>query len=112
MFEENQDVLKSKFCNVKTNKIKQGVWENIAIVVNAVGYAARTVNEVKEKWTNLQRNAKQEFAKFRKEQRKTGGGPQPKTPSAATDKIIEMFQPTPSFKRLQGFETGIIFELL
>ena len=53
MFEENQDVLKSKFCNVKTNKIKQGVWENIAIAVNAVGYAARTVNEVKEKWTNL-----------------------------------------------------------
>lgn len=112
MFEDNKQVLKSKFTNVKTNKLKQSVWESIAIAVNAAGHASRTVSEVKEKWTNLQRTAKQEFAKFRKEQRKTGGGPQPRTPSAATEKIIEMFQDTPSFKGLEGFETGKLFQLL
>lgn len=54
--------------------MKQSVWEETTIAVNAVG----TISEVKEKWTNLQRTAKNELSKFRKEQRKTGGGPPPK----------------------------------
>ena len=54
--------------------MKQSVWEETTIAVNAVG----TISEVKEKWTNLQRTAKNELSKFHKEQRKTGGGPPPK----------------------------------
>ena len=103
-FEENQAVLKSKFTNTTTNK--QSVWEEMTIVVNAVGTAHRSVAEVKEKWTNLQRTAKHELSKFRKEQRKTGGGPPPKTPSPSTDKILELLKDTPSFSGLKGFETG------
>ena len=68
-FEENQAVLKSKFTNTTTNKLKQSVWEEMAIAVNAVGTAHRSVGEVKEKWTNLQRTVKHELSKFRKEQR-------------------------------------------
>ena len=64
------------------------------------------ISEVKEKWTNLQRTAKNELSKFRKEQRKTGGGPPPKLPSKGTDKILELLKDTPSFSGLQGFETG------
>ena len=41
-----------------------------------------------------------------KERKKTGGGPAPKAPSAATAKIIELFKETPSFTGLEGFETG------
>ena len=52
-FEENQAVLKSKFTNTNTNKMKQSVWEEMTIAVNAVGTAHRSVAEVKEKWTNL-----------------------------------------------------------
>ena len=103
-FEENQAVLKSKFTNTTTNK--QSVWEEMTIAVNAVGTAHRSVAEVKEKWTNLQRTAKHELSKFHKEQRKTGGGPPPKTPSPSTDKILELLKDTPSFSGLKGFETG------
>lgn len=69
-FEENQAVLKSKFTNTTTNKLKQSVWEEMTIAANAVGTANQSVTEVKEKWTNLQRTAKHELSKFRKEQRK------------------------------------------
>ena len=68
-FEENQAVLKSKFTNTTTNKLKQSVWE-MTIAANAVGTAHQSVTEVKEKWTNLRRTAKHELSKFRKEQRK------------------------------------------
>ena len=70
-FEENQAILKSKFTNTNTNKMKQSVWEEMTIAVNTVGTAHRSVSEIKEKWTNLERTAKNELSKFRKEQRKT-----------------------------------------
>ena len=107
-FEENQAVLKSKFTNTNTNKMKQSVWEEMTIAVNVVGTAQQSVSEVKEKWTNLQRTAKNKLSKFRKEQRKTGGGPPPKVPSQSTDKILELLKDTPSFSGLKGFETGEI----
>ena len=65
-FEENQSILKSKFTN--TNKMKQSVWEEMTTAVNAVGTAHRSVSEVKEKWTNLQRTGKNELSKFCKEE--------------------------------------------
>ena len=105
-FEEKQAVLESKFTNTTTNKLKQSVWEEMTIAVNAVGTAHRSVAKVKEKCTNLQSTAKNELSKFRKEQRKTGGGPPPKTPSPSTDKILELLKDTPSLSGLEGFETG------
>ena len=45
-FEQNQPILKSKFTNTNTNKMKQGVWEEMTVAVNAVGTAHRTVPEV------------------------------------------------------------------
>ena len=65
-FEDNQSIPKSKFTNTNTNKIKQIVWEDMTIAVNAVGKAHRSVSEVKEKWTNLQRTAKNELSKFKR----------------------------------------------
>ncbi|XP_067054998.1 uncharacterized protein [Acropora muricata] len=62
--------------------------------------------EVREKWKNLHSAAKREFTKFRQESKKTGGGPVPKEISATTSKVIELFQDTPSFVGLSGFETN------
>ena len=47
-----------------------------------------------------------EFTNYRKESKRTGGGPAPKQISAATSKVIELFQDTPSFIGLAGFETN------
>ncbi|CAH3191529.1 unnamed protein product, partial [Porites evermanni] len=40
------------------------------------------------------------------EYKKTGGGPPPKPPSQSSEQIIEIFEDTPAFSGLGGFETG------
>ena len=74
--------------------------------MNAVGTAGRMVAEVNDKWKNLHSTAKKKFATFRRETKKTGGGPAPKPPSASSEKIIEVFEDTPAFSGLNGFEAG------
>ena len=71
--------------------------------MNAVETARRTVAEVKEKWKNLHSTAKKEFATFKRETKKTGGGPAPKPPSVFSGKIIEVFEDTPAFSGLNRF---------
>ena len=102
--EENLAILQSKFTNSVTNLKKKQVWSEITAAVNAVGVDKHTETEVREKWKNLHSAAKRVFAKFRQETKKTGGGPAPKEISATTSKVIELFQDTPSFVGLAGFE--------
>ena len=75
-------------------------------MVNAVGVDKPTESEIDERWKNLHSAAKREFTKFRKESKKTGGGPAPKEISLTTSKVIELFQDTSSFVGLVGFETN------
>ena len=100
----NLAIVQSKLTNNVTNKNKNEFWEDITRAVNAVGLSSRTVTEVKDKWKNLHSTAKKEFSSFRRESRMTGGGPTPKPPSVANEKIIEIFEETPAFR---GFEAGM-----
>ena len=104
--EEHFAVLQSKLTNSNTNKLKNKIWQEITAAVNAVGVESRTTTEVREKWKGLHSAAKKEFSAYRQERQKTGGGPAPKSPSLATEKIIELFKEAPSFTGLEGFETG------
>ena len=104
--EENLAILQSKFTNSVTNLKKKQVWSEITAAVNALGVDKPTETEVREKWKNPHSAAKREFTKFRQESKKTGGSPAPKEISAATSKVIELFQDTPSFVGLAGFETN------
>ncbi|XP_068712823.1 t-SNARE domain-containing protein 1-like [Montipora foliosa] len=99
-------VIQSKLTNNITNPKNNEIWQEITDAVNAVGTAGRTVAEVKDKWKNLHSTAKKEFATFRRETKKTGGGPGLKPPSASSEKIIEVFKDTPAFRGLNGFEAG------
>ena len=103
--EQNIAMLKSKFTDNVTNAKKNKIWAEITAAVNANGVAKRTAQEVRGKWKNLTSAAKKEFSDFGKETR-SGGGPAPKPPSAATAKIIAMFKDTPLFSGLSGFETN------
>ena len=103
--EENLLLIQSKFTNSVTYQKKNEMWKKIADAVNAVGVAMRTTAKVHEKWRNLQSQAKKEFSELAKEQKKTGGGPAPKMPSALTAKVIDIFKETPSFTGLEGFES-------
>ena len=101
------ETIQSKLTNNVTNKKKQEIWEEITRAVNAVGTANRSVSEVKDKWKNLHSTAKKEFSEFKRESKKTGGGPPPKPPSVSSKEIIEVFEDTPGFSGLKGFETSM-----
>ena len=75
LVEENLQVIHSKFTNSITNKTKNEIWAKIAGQVNAIRVAHRSVQEIKDKWKNLQTTAKKEFARQRRSYGQTGGGP-------------------------------------
>ena len=83
--EENISLIQSKLTTSVTNIHKIPIWKQITDAVNAIGVASRMVQEVKDKWKNLQSTAK-EFSSFRRETAKTGSGPAPKQLSLATEK--------------------------
>ena len=105
--EQNIDIniIQSKLTNSITNKRKQGIWASITAEVNANGVAERSVQDIKDKWKNMSSLAKKEYSFNTKSSKATGGGPPPKQPSAATERIIKLFENTPSFTGLKGFET-------
>ena len=104
--EENLDVIQSKFTNSITNQRKNKIWDEITCEVNALGVANRTAHEVKEKWKNLTSSAKKRFSDIRRQERQTGGGPPPKEVTPVEKRIIKLFEDTPLFTGLDGFETG------
>ena len=106
MVEQNLATLQSKLTNSVTNQKKKAIWQKITDAVNAVGVDKRDVKEVREKWKSLHSTAKREFGTYKREANKTGGGPQPKPVSSATEKLIELFQDTPQFAGLNGVETN------
>ena len=103
--EENIDIIQSKLTNSITNKRKQGIWASITAEVNAIGVAECSVQDIKDKWKNMSSLAKKEYSFNIKSSKATGGGPPPKQPSAATELIIKLFENTPSFTGLKGFES-------
>ena len=104
--QKNLDVLQSKLTNAITNQKKNKIWDNINNEINAIGVANRTASEIKEKCKNLTSSAKKTFAHVNRQMRKTGGGPPPKEPTAVQERIIKIFEDTPLFTGLDGFETA------
>ena len=80
LVEENLEIIQSKFTNAITNKRKQEIWAKIAGQVNAIGIARRSVQDIKDKWKNLQTTAKKEFARQKRSFGQTRGGPPVKKP--------------------------------
>ncbi|CAG2195860.1 unnamed protein product [Mytilus edulis] len=70
--------------------------------VNSLGVAIRTATEVRNKWRNTTRVAKAVYTTHRSELFKTGGGPAPKQPSSAVEKVIHLMKDTTSFRGIQG----------
>lgn len=71
------ELLKGGFSTEVTNQKKNEVWELITEEVNVLGVCFRTEAEVRNKYRNMCRGAKEKFTNSRKEMSKTGGGPPP-----------------------------------
>ncbi|XP_062620665.1 nuclear apoptosis-inducing factor 1-like [Saccostrea cucullata] len=105
---KQNSILESKHSNTVTNQKKQSVWKSITEKVNAVGTAHRTVTEVKDKWRNMCRDAKQKFAEHKRESKKTGGGPPPTPLSQTVSDIVDLYKDSSSFVGIPGgIETSI-----
>ncbi|XP_071143893.1 myb-related transcription factor, partner of profilin-like [Mytilus edulis] len=102
LVEKHSSVINGKLTNTVTNQLKKKVWDDIAIKVNSLGVAIRTATEVRNKWRNTTRVAKAVYTTHRSELFKTGGGPAPKQPSSAVEKVIHLMKDTTSFRGIQG----------
>ena len=49
----NKETIESKFTNQITNVKKGKVWRDTQTKINALGFANRSVTEVKNKWSNM-----------------------------------------------------------
>ena len=86
------EILQSKFTNKNANKI----WEEKAAAVSSVGVTARTTQEVREKWRNLQSTAIKERIQFRESRAEEDRWrPCPSKPFASKFKNYESVQRSP-----------------
>jgi hypothetical protein len=58
--EEKYTTINSKHSDIITNE-KNKVWTETAEKTSSLGVAIRTTNEIKEKWNNLKKEAKNVF---------------------------------------------------
>ncbi|XP_071174995.1 uncharacterized protein [Mytilus edulis] len=103
--QKNYKVINEKFGDGITNSRKIAVWSRISILVSALGVAKRSPKDCKDKWANTKKVAKKVFNNRNKEQRATGGGPQPKKLSLAIERTIDLCKDSASFKGLEGVES-------
>lgn len=98
---EELDTLRGSF-NDTTNSQKQDFWKTLTVEVNALGVACRTEEEIRNRWRNMSRSAKEKYTSQRLERRKTGGGPPPAVLTTAEEQIVDAMQDTASFRGIPG----------
>ena len=100
-----KDILFGKLTNVITSQKKQKSWAVVTEKVNAVSAEGviRTIEQVKKKWYDMARVAKQKEVHRRKEQRRTGGGAAPPTLNTVDGQIINII----GDEVIEGIEGGI-----
>ncbi|XP_063436660.1 myb-related transcription factor, partner of profilin-like [Mytilus trossulus] len=91
-----------------TNAKKQEMWQEITSKVNALRVYLRTETEVRNRWKNLTREAKQKITTVQKERTQTGGGPPPTQPSQAEENIINCMRDTAYFRGVPGGQETVI----
>ncbi|XP_063400204.1 uncharacterized protein LOC134684825 [Mytilus trossulus] len=101
------ELLKGGFSLEVTNQKKNELWKLITEEVNALGVCMRSETEVRNKYRNMCRGAKEKFTNNRKEMGKTGGGPPPTQLTFAEENIVNAMRDSASFIGVSGLVTEI-----
>ncbi|XP_063397186.1 uncharacterized protein LOC134681481 [Mytilus trossulus] len=101
------ELLKGVFSPEVSNQKKNELWKVITEEVNALGVCMRSETEVRNKYRNMCRGAKEKFTINRKEMSKTGGGPPPTQLTIAEANIVNAMRDSASFIGVGGLETEI-----
>ncbi|XP_052237281.1 uncharacterized protein LOC127848710 isoform X2 [Dreissena polymorpha] len=73
------------------------IWVELLAGVNACGNGPRTLQQVKEKWRNMTKNAKSEVSRERNHAAATGGGPPLPEMSQTSQAVASLFATSASF---------------
>ena len=95
------ELLRGRHNNSVTTQMKNSMWQKITDEVNAVGICFKSVSEVKNKYRNLQRDAKEKCFVSRREMQRTGGGQPPPITTPTEEMIINSLQNTPYFSGIE-----------
>jgi Myb/SANT-like DNA-binding domain len=102
---KNFNIITAKHCSGSTGvtkKMQDCVWNKITTHVNALGVCERSVFEIKEKWNNMKKKAKEAYTVQKLSSKKTGGGPPISVMDPITEDVAELYQQSASFTGIPG----------
>ncbi|XP_071143901.1 nuclear apoptosis-inducing factor 1-like isoform X1 [Mytilus edulis] len=96
------DIIKGKFSPGLSSSDKTKCWNSITESINSCNIQSRSVTQVKQKWLDLQSDARKKENKRRRDSLMTGGGPAPPEIDSNELKIISVT----SDAAISGLESG------
>ncbi|KAJ8909942.1 hypothetical protein NQ315_004008 [Exocentrus adspersus] len=75
LVQEFKHVVECKKTDTVTSSAKDAEWRNIEIKFNAACATGRSAKMLRNKWDSLKKTAKKEYAKYKQNFYRTGGGP-------------------------------------
>ncbi|CAH1102118.1 unnamed protein product [Psylliodes chrysocephalus] len=72
--EKNRDIVSGRAGGPNARNILKEKWQNIADVLNSLGYGSKTADKWLKTWTDMKYNLKKKASDIKKDQSKTGGG--------------------------------------
>lgn len=88
--QEKVKIIEDKRIDAESTKRKDKAWEDIVKKFSARYGQRRDKKRLKEQWGRMKLKAKHDYSNYKKERKKTGGGPEPKKPTGISEQIHDI----------------------
>ena len=83
-------IIECKKTDAATNRKKSKAWEAVLHKFNSQSQISRSIHQLKSLWKRMKIMAKKKASVHRRQQKATGGGPKPASPSDTTQSITDL----------------------
>ena len=91
LLSEKVTIIEDKKSDASATKKKNKAWDEICTSFCSASIGCRRdLKEIRDQWKRMKAAAKNDFSRFVKEKKRTGGGPEPKAPNDLTMKIKDL----------------------